>query len=500
MVMEIEKKQGVNFDFILALGYDGIKSEVYKIPIVRQTSLIDQLLQMVEDDSYDAVAMHDLLIHSLNSNICSHYPYCLAHEYTDYLISDITFPDFDVISYRNSIITLRNKLMKKVYKQMNKFKGKAEIDELEVDKLIIKKLREDKKDYANKALPFIYAIDYHTTLIKYNIEQKFVIYSNEIHGRYRQYNRNFFIGKDIEVSIFTNFCYGRSTVFHCNVKYKKIALLPYSEWVNYYYAGYNEILKCTRSFYRKRDSWHYCFQFIKDFINSALKDPEKFFKEEVVREIRELIIGLESIMNLDDKKLEMKMQVKREDNDSKYIGVITARQCNEKDRTYFKIAPKECAMVFRMEKICGSLYFLKSLKELNVICLDVDNAIQRIIDLNNKIYPEVLLAIPPVSNEIKEMNREIKRISKNIQTKEKRMCYCERRIDKYRQKNTWDIKSITKEIFLELNKQRDAIKGDLLKLEEQRSCCEERLLTRISLLSKLREYQVLIETNLRSVR
>lgn len=496
--MEIEKKTGVNFDYILVLDYSRSNSEVIKVPIIRQESLINKLLKMIENIKYDAGDMNDLL--SMSIDVKSSYPYCLAHEYSASYIDDISFPDFDSDLYRITFRNFQTQLIKKLERILRHHPEKREYLELKFKKQILNKKLKDKESYAKQALSFIYANDYHNTLKKYDIEQKYAIFSNEVHGRHRQYNPSCFVGEDITVSIFTNFCYGKSAFFHCSIKYKNIPLLPYSVWINYYYAGYNEILKCTRSFRIVRNSWNHCLLFIRNFINSANNNPRQFFMNEVTREIQDLIIGLEKIMSYNEEKYELEMQVDRGQNAENYIGILAARHRNEKEREYFRIAPRECSMIYRMEKICGALNFLGSLKVVKEIYPKVDTAINKIKCFNQQIYPEVISAIHPLKIQIKNIKKNIKTISRALDYKEKRLRYYENRMDKYIEKGLSGGTQVSKDIFYDLRQKRDRIKSEIIHLEESYNKYDCELLDRTSLLNRLDDYKLLIELNIDGIK
>ena len=437
--MDIMKKSGVNYDYILALKKDGKGVKVVKYPIDRHDNQIDRAIERYYDESCDAVDVYSVVSSCLHNHA---YQYCLAHEYIDKYIHDILPVDFDSYTYRKVI---GDKIREEVDNRLKWLQKKSKVDyrkKIEIEEAVRKiqypTIKKHKEKLLRNILPFIYASDYHNALQKIKADKECIVYSSEKHGDGRDgnlvgYHVEHYVNEDIAIKIKTNFCYGSSSYFNVVITYKDIELLPYSVWVKYYYAGYAQLLRYTRSYERRRESWHHCMNFLENFINSAIDNPELFIRNEVLTEIHMLMDGLDRIMTMDDTSFKQELEVRNNNTDiedTRYIGIIGAYDATESDRNLYSIAPKEVAMIYRMEKISGALRFLENLRKMESLCSEVSLAIDRIIEMNKTLLPEVESAIPPVEEEIKALNQCLAPLEKDLRSNERSYNYHKAKIDK----------------------------------------------------------------------
>lgn len=350
-----EKETGINFDYILALKSNEGTLSIDKIEISRQNSLIDKLFEMYESSYYDASNMHNLARNSFWS-IDDIYPLCLGYSYNASYIDDITFPELNVAEYHKEIndkkFHISNCYKNGYIDYANRLQGQLNHF-----------IKQSKEYYLKHILQYIYAYDYNNTLMQSNIQKKYKIFSSEIHGRF---SYETIVNEDLKILTLTNFCYGSSSYFHIIVKYKDIELLPLSEWVKYYCAGYNSIMRYTRSYYCVRESWEHAMHFIEGFVNKAIKNPYEFVRNDVLLEVNHLMDGLEEIFHIKQDNFKKILDVNHiDDDDKRYIGISSARHANEQDRQYYKIKKSECAMIYKMEKISGAINFLNNLKKIS---------------------------------------------------------------------------------------------------------------------------------------
>ncbi len=481
--VEIKKKEGVNFDYILTISESKENLMVNQIEIDRHNALIDNLIDMYHNTNYDVedmdrYAKRKIIIRD------QEFPFCLGHNYRDHYIDDVTFPKYNTKTYFQNISKLELQL-----ENARKRGYDAKVRELE--KKLIKYNQKEKELYLQKALTFIYSLDYNHALKSNKIEKKYKIFSSEIHGRF-SYNTD--VNEDLKITTRTNFCYGSSSYFHIIVKYKDIELLPYSEWVKYYYAGYNEIMRFTRSYPSHRESWHNVMKFLVRYINNALTDPDSFVKNEVMSEVNGLLSGLEEIFLLDENKLSEKLDVKHiEDDDVRYIGISSARHANESEREYYKITPNECAMIFRMEKITGALHFLKSLNKLSNIYKDIQTVINRILELNNFIYPDVNNAIPPIEQEIKDLKRVLLPIERAYNYKSKQLNRFEERLERLLSKSEFSKRKEVETLFKKRNPQFEILLKETHNLWLKINKYQNRIDNREKIVNRLYSFKKLIE-------
>lgn len=480
---KVKKEVGVNFDYILALKSDNGILSVEKIDITRHYGWVDEMIEMYEAERYDASDMYHRARYLIQNN-GNTYPFCLGHEYYESYIDEVAFPVLDTCQYRKEINErlnhITNCFQKGYIDYANRLKSKLDAY-----------IKRSKEEYLKRILPYIYSYDYNETLREHNLKEKYTFFSSEIHGRFTYET---VVNEDLKILTRTNFCYGGSTYFHIIVKYKDVELLPLSEWVKYYYAEYNSIMRYTRSYICIRDSWKHAMDFLEGFVNKAIENPDEFVKKDVICEVNSLMEGLDEIFHMTDNEFEKRLEVNHiEEDEDRYIGISSARHANERDREYYKIRKSESAMVFKMEKISGALHFLNNLKSISEIIPEVNGAISRIIELNNSIYPNIIEALPPISHEIKDLTCELHKVEREYNQKEKRLEYYKNRLENIKKKSNGAEFCQIEQRFKENNPQFEILINETEKLWHE----QNKLLTRISdregIKKRLLSYKELIE-------
>lgn len=446
--MVIERKNGVNYDYILALRNNGDCVSVEQIPIQRHEYETDKIIELYEDENADAVDVYKVVKKLLRDK---EYNLCFGFNYSYSYINPIGPVLFDCAEYMEKV---KKKTLDYTVNFLLRLPKKSRKDEIMLRearkygrKMVKPYVDEKKYGVAARSLKYIYAMDYFSSLENNSVRDNFIMFSTDVHGRYHGLHR---INDDLSIQINTNFCFGSSSYFHVTVKYKDVELLPYSAWTRYYYAGYSELLSYTRSYGLQRSNWHHCFNFIESFINSAISDPESFVKKELKREIDGLLNGsinapgLEQIVSYDKLQFEQELKVKEREGDERYIGIRCVRHANEADIEEYKIMPSEISMIYKMEKITGALRFLNNLRKFSELDEDVEVAINRIVELNNLILPEIEAAIPSVKFEIKGLNKILEplEIERNIKKKEEPFAKLERILTA---KLAWEVSHAQKE-------------------------------------------------------
>lgn len=503
-MIDFQKKTGVNYDYILTLQNEDNKVTVVKYPIIRHDCEIEIALKYLDDENADASDIYNVLRICLTGK---EYDYCLKHEYTASYIAPIKV-EFNNFAYS---YMLRDEISSRVGAKLRWLSNE---DRNSKDKLIeIKQLirrqmyyriRKDKERLLDIALPYVYANDYDATIRKNNIMERSIIFSHERRGdeRHKKYIENSVehkVNNDISIKVETNFCYGCSSYFHVTVIYKGIALLPYSVWVRYYFAGISELLRCTRSYKCSRDSWHICMAFLENFINSAISNPEDFIRTEVMREVNGLIKGLEEIFLYKEEQFEKEIKVKERPGDERYIGIRGTRYATENDVEEYKIAPHEIAMIYKMEKISGALLFLDNLRKIKEIYTEVSDVIDRIIEMNQIILPEVENTIPPVENEIRKLNAELNPLNRQLKSYEVSFDKLQQRLDRCLGMVLNKDKILTHENreriineFVDKNPQYLELKESIQSLKRDVNSLENKICKRERVLKKLNDYKSLI--------
>jgi hypothetical protein len=474
---------GINYDFILALKKHGAKVEVIKIPIKRRLNKIEALIKMVDNSIFDVTDMYGVMT-SLFSSYPEEFNLCFGYACDDVFYGKLEFPVIDTKSYLGTLSKEENRI-----EILNKRGNKRLANQLQ--QKLLDKIHNDKMDYLDKALSYIAADDYTRAVENIRDNKNYVAYSNEVHGWYRPIHK---VNDDISVQIKTNFCFGNSTKFLVIVRYKDIAILPYGEWVSYYYAKIDQLIGCTRTYQLNRERWFDCMNFLCDFINAAIDDPYNFVKKEIMTEVNTLINGLEEIFDMDSNCLEHELRVQRSKTESRYIGIRSAYVASDKDIEKYKISPDETTMIYRMEKICLALKFLDSLREIKDIYDDVNSAIEKIIKLNLEIKPEVDAAIPPVKEEIKVLENELAPKTKRLDFLENKIDKFEERLDKLCDKATSSEQK--EEITVRFKASHplyEQYTNEAERLYDETRSLKSKISDRESLLNRLNNYKELIE-------
>ena len=233
--------------------------------------------------------------------------------------------------------------------------------------------------------------------------------------------------------------------------------------------------------------------FLEKFINSALKDPDSFIHDEVMYEVNGLIERLEEIFSYDEEKFKNELSVKERPGDERYIGIINAWHALERDEQQYKIAPKEISMIYKMEKISGALRFLDSLRKIKEIYAEVSDVIERIIEMNRLIYPQVEAAIPPIEQEIKKLNSELLPLQSRLNS-------CELSFDRIDNKLQIRLKRVfdeeekikIKEVFEKNNPKYIELRVRIDNLRSEKVDLENKIRKREEALTKLNSYKSLI--------
>ena len=212
----------------------------------------------------------------------------------------------------------------------------------------------------------------------------------------------FYLNDDLTVIYKTNFGYGASSYFYTHIRYKGIDILPYSDWIRYYIANKNEIIRYTRKHLLKNEEWIKTMHFTAELYNSMILEPNTFIENWIINEVDEMVKGLEDLLNRND-SYEIIHSYFHQENDLVLVG---------RDLIHFK-----------GERIAGALNFMDKLKELKSIYSNIEFYIERIMQCNLMIFPQLKNEINLIGNELGSLERELFQITpqwKNLkQEKEK---------------------------------------------------------------------------------
>jgi hypothetical protein len=81
------------------------------------------------------------------------------------------------------------------------------------------------------------------------------------------------------------------------LKYKNIDITPFSEWVDYEFAQFSEIIRYSQSYILRNEYWLDAMEYSRDACNLSLVDEVKFVEKYVIDECEKMVRGLENILN-----------------------------------------------------------------------------------------------------------------------------------------------------------------------------------------------------------
>ena len=362
------------------------------------------------------------------------------------------------------------------YQTKNKilFRENEKISErtLEIRKKLILDLRDS---FANETIRYILGQYYED--IKDKISKSVLMFSTDAKGSTRyEYN----ISSDVRIEICSNYGYGSKSYHYCNLYYKDIPILPYTNILYYNYSISPEIIHYTRSYYLKRDAcWEQTFHFVKDISNLIKCDSMRFINQFIIGEIETMVNRLEDYyqhpkLSYEDSLVQEDHLINNKDEYERKAKLLLTK--------YFKIN-KEIYLTFPedyiticCEKISGSLDFMENLKQLTIHLPKIQEYIDRIIALCTKIGTEIVFHIEKLLNDILIEEKKLKK-----EKKEKSIC--EDRICKYEKTNKVRIKKAYDKY----------IKGEDEKKIEQLTqsiqAIERRIRIKSTLLDRDREYK-----------
>lgn len=228
-------------------------------------------------------------------------------------------------------------------------------------------------------------------------------YSHRISG---WSNPEYKITENLKQQVKTNFGYGSVSYFYSLLTFKNIQITPFSEWIEYRYSNFSEVIRYTRSFrsrvlvidernrvkyYKTKienSYWHNAIEFTKDAANISLTNENEFVEKYIISECEILVNGLEKFYD----------ETKFEFIDENQVNVENEKIIRQ------RVDIKGYELIdFRTEKIIGALDFITKIIEYNVI-IPTKEYTQRIIGINKKFIPNVYTALENQNNELRKAN------------------------------------------------------------------------------------------------
>ncbi len=409
-------ERNIDRTYIIALKEENGLLRNKELPIYRPEQFIAELEAMINNPNRSVWDMQSYFM-TLFPKTKNYLDYIQPHSYQSTYISGIRYPKlYEYNELRNSW-EKAGESARDAYHNSCKQNGSnpdASIAAQKESEAIDSLKKAQKSSFFIAAMRWLDASCYYDTASQLYSDNSVKMFSIENLG---WSHFTYQVNEDIKVALRTNFGYGSSAYFLLAVQYKGLNILPYSYIVKYYKAGMADIVRCTRSYIPRRESWLASFDFVSDFVNKSIADPTNFVESYIMREVVEMMQGLEAIALNPKEYME-------------YIGdniadpcVITVRNMFGKEKTRMQSYPEETPILFKVEKITGALDFLDSLCAIAKEVKTVQPYIDRLLEINITLYPEVQDAITKINDKIEKqtlinsiLDEQIATLSKDLST------------------------------------------------------------------------------------
>lgn len=402
----------INKDYIGVVKEKNGLLSINKVLITQDTILIKELEAMRANPNKTIFDMQNLFeeYYPKDKHSNNTFNYIYPADYYDAYISRVSYPNFiEYEKYKSEIAELEKKLISKyidneadanalfLLKQTSEETYKIEYQK-RMDK--VKEGIEEEKQYFKKHFEperYIYAFNYYEKVKELSTDDKSKMISTE---RIGWTDITFPIDDNFCVYLKTNFGYGVSSYFYCNIIYKGISIVPYSDVVKYSYVQWMDFIRYTRKYRPDRKNWMPSLEFAVETANLAKTNPEEFIQVWIVNELKEMMEGLRAIFTSDDACIRKYLEFKTEVSIGNYNRV---RNFHLRDKKEYNVLPQEKIIAFKAEKITGTLNFLENLQKLKDLTEYVNACIDEIIDMNKKLTPEISRHLDFIGNDIKRL-------------------------------------------------------------------------------------------------
>jgi hypothetical protein len=264
-------------------------------------------------------------------------------------------------------------------------------------------IRELKSQILDKILLWFKVFNIEFAYDKAKKVPNMLVYSHRISG---WSNPEYKITDNLKQQVKTNFGYGSVSYFYSLITFKNIQITPFSEWIDYRYSNFSEVIRYTRSFrsripviddknrvkyYKTKidnSYWHNAIDFTKNAANLSLINEREFVEKYIISECEILVNGLEKFYT----------ETEFEFIDENQVNVENEKIIRQRvDINGYELID------FRTEKIIGALDFIAKIIEYNSI-IPTKEYTQRIFTINKKFIPNVYTALENQKSELKVAN------------------------------------------------------------------------------------------------
>lgn len=389
----------INVDYIAVLVESGNILARKNIGLPSIDYEIEQLQSIVEDPRKTFVDLQRYYHYCFKGHH-KLYRYCLPYSYSETFIDSATEPR-DIPDNGLKIFLQDDKERALRSCPRYKYKSKEE-QQAAIDEMVANYEKERKKKIFNMYKRFMQCQNLYEKTKEIKDDTSIKMFSTENIG---WTNYEYQLSKDINVFLRTNFCYGRAAYFLVTIKYKDVLIVPYSYVVKYFHANFAWFTRCTHSYIPVRENWDNALDFIAEFTNMSIKDPETLLKKYILEEIDTMVKGLEDMIASPREYIE---RVENVSADSPvYQDLRNVRAINSDEEEQYKLFPNEFDKVYVLLKISGALQLLVNIKKIAEIVKEVNTYIDKIENLNAKIQPESKSLLKKIEDELVKMQNQI---------------------------------------------------------------------------------------------
>lgn len=447
----------VNTDYICIISENDRKTSFEKVEIEKPDEFIAKLKAMCSDPSVTILDMQKEMSDAVPPYVRGEIDYVSPYEYSDPFADKANYPEEITGLKYKQLIEAKEREIRKASAETESEKGKqsffypksksvaqktvrqliaeeeakssffhpnksliAKLKQMPPDKVLVYDLpkRKDvnidgmvrrgledystalKYEYYEKALRFINAFAYWKTLMAILERPEVRMYSHDSLG---WKNFSYKITDNISVELNTDFGYGGIAYFLVSIFYKGVAILPYSEWIHYYYANMLDIRRFTCNYAPRHENWNNAFEYINMVANDGFGDEKLFVEKYIKREIRVMMAGLRELVYEPQKAIKV---IRSRPVDASYRNYYTLRNMSTLDESRFVAYEDEMSMIFRAEKVVGALDFLESLSAISVFIPDIHDSIRDIKEFCIALIPEIRLMLKRLEKQLEGLSRE----------------------------------------------------------------------------------------------
>lgn len=406
--MNANKSMGkISQDYVAAIKRVGNYLESIQVELHKPLTLIEELRAMVENPNrsvYDLQCKFssEYKFSEKSWYIC--YPYSFSASYLDATRCPEIKSYSDIKKQWDDCFKSEIDSIKDNCRENNTFFNEDTARDIATNKVAELK-QNQKKSFLYECTKWIDVNEIQTTALSLKERKDILMYSKENIGWNNFEHR---ISDDLKICISTNFGYGSAAYFFLAIRYKDLDIIPYSFIVKYYKAQMRDIIRCTRQYSPRRDSWEAAFDFIIELSNQAQSNPENFINEYVMNEVTEMMKGLRAILENPKHFHDALAKVKVPEL------LINVRNIWDNDKVRMRAYPQECTFLFKVEKIAGALHFLNNLQKISStfinISQEIDKHIDELLRYNFELYPQIKEQCETIGKRLKteEIRYEIK--------------------------------------------------------------------------------------------